>query len=296
MNVQNKALLAYLSVCFFWGSTYLAIKIGVKVFPPFMFAAIRFLIAGGIVVGYAKWRGHAFPIESKNILRISLIGILLLVGGNGLVVIAEQWVPSGIASLVIACVPLFIAVIEIFILKLKKMNPIGFIGLIMGFSGVAYLALSNGTSGTISITGILILLSASLFWSIGSVYSKTFDPGSSIVANVGIQMLAGGMVLLLLGFFTGEISRITWSRNGVFSIAYLIIFGSIVGYSSYIYVLQKWPASRVGTYAYVNPVVAVFLGFVVLGEPVTPTVIGSMFVILCGVMLVQKAKIEDVNT
>lgn len=290
---QQKALIAYLSVCFFWGSTYLAIKIGVEVFPPFLFAATRFLIAGGFVLGYSKIRGHKFPSSAKKFYKIAIIGILLLVGGNGLVVIAEQWVPSGIASLIVACVPLFIAIIEIAILRMKRITPIGVFGLVIGFGGVAFLALSDGAGGELHLGGIGLILCAATFWSIGSVYSKTFDPDCSIVSNIGIQMFSGGSVLFVFGLLTGEMQQVVWSMEGVLAIGYLIVFGSIIGYSSYIYALQKWPASRVGTYAYVNPVVAVLLGYFVLHEPITSKVLISMIVILLGVMLVQSSKIED---
>ena len=140
-NDNRKALLAYLAVCFFWGSTYLAIRIGVRDFPPFMFAGIRFIIAGTLTILYSKLKGNIFPDNSKNIARISVVGLLMLLGGNGLVVFAEQWVHSGIASLLVATVPLFMAIIEIVILRDKSMDYKGFLGLILGF-GLRFWCLS----------------------------------------------------------------------------------------------------------------------------------------------------------
>lgn len=292
-NDNKKALWAYLAVCFFWGSTYLAIKIGVKDFPPFMFAGIRFIIAGSLTMMYSKLKGYSFPDNKSNIAKISVVGLLMLLGGNGLVVFAEQWVHSGIASLLVATVPLFMAIIEIFILKHKKMDYKGFIGLALGFGGVGYLALADSGVGVIDFKGTLLLLIASLSWSIGSVYSKTIKSNGSIISNIGIQMLAGGIGLSTVGSILGEVSRIHFTRNSTLALLYLIVFGSIIGYSCYIYVLAKWPASKAGTYAYVNPVVAVVLGAIILNEPFTMSVIISMIIIMAGVFIVQRAKVED---
>lgn len=294
MNNENrKVMLAYLAVCFFWGSTYLAIRIGVKDFPPFMFAGIRFITAGCIMIFYSKLKGNSYPDNKNDIIKISVVGLLMLLGGNGLVVFAEQWVHSGITSLLVATVPLFMAIIEIFILKSKRMDYRGFIGLALGFGGVVFLTLVDNGVGVIDFKGTLILLIASLFWSIGSVYSTTFKTNCSIISNIGIQMLAGGIGLFILGAIIGEVSRIHFALNSLLALLYLIVFGSIIGYSCYIYVLAKWPASKAGTYAYVNPVVAVALGAIILNEPFTLSVIISMVIIIIGVFMVQKAKVED---
>lgn len=295
MDKENRrTMLAYLAVCFFWGSTYLAIKIGVENFPPFLFAGIRFITAGGLTIFYSKLKGNAFADNKKDIAKISIVGLLMLLGGNGLVVFAEQWVHSGIASLLVATVPLFIAIIEIFILRDKKMDYKGLIGLALGFGGVVYLTLGKSSiGGIIDFKGTLILLFASLFWSMGSVYSKTFKANGSIISNVGIQMFAGGIGLSTVGLLRGEISSINFARSSVLALLYLIVFGSIIGYSCYIYILQKWPASKAGTYAYINPIVAVVLGTIVLGEPFTFSIVISMMIIILGVFMVQQSKVED---
>lgn len=293
MKKENrKVLFAYLAVCFFWGSTYLAIRIGVKDFPPFVFASIRFLIAGSIMVIYSKLKKLEFPKDKKETVNISITGLFLLLGGNGLVVFAEQWVHSGIASLIIATVPLFMALIEYLIFKNQRLDYKGIIGLLLGFAGVFYLAFSNQSMGAINIKGIIMLLFASLFWATGSVYSKTYKSTSSIFSKIGIQMLAGGVGLLIVSISMGEIANLRMSIQTILALIYLIIFGSIVGYSSYIYVLQKWPASKAGTYAYVNPAVAVLLGAIILKESITVSIIFSMIIILFGVVLVQKSKLK----
>lgn len=292
-NYDRKTLLAYLAVCFFWGSTYLAIKIGVRNFPPFMFAGTRFVIAGSLMILYSKLKGYSFPHNKINIMKVSVVGLFMLLGGNGLVVFTQQWVHSGIASLLVATVPLFMAIIEILILKHKKMDYRGFIGLALGFGGVAYLTLVDKGVGVIDFKGTLLLLMASLSWSIGSVFSKSIKTNSSIISNIGIQMLAGGIGLFIIGTISGEITRVYFTKSSSLALLYLIVFGSIVGYSCYIYVLSKWPASKAGTYAYVNPVVAVGLGAIVLNEPFNLSIVVSMIIIIMGVFIVQRAKVED---
>lgn len=289
-NEESKVIAAYIAVCILWGSTYLAIRIGVSAFPPELFAGIRFFIAGALMLLFARLRGLEFPTDITTIRDQSIVGLFLLLGGNGLVVWAEQYVHSGVASLLVATVPLFMAVIELFLPGRPRIDLKGWLGLLIGFSGVAMLVLSNSGEGSVEVKGAVALLIAAFLWSIGSVYSKGFKPTGSVVANIGIQMLAGGIGLLLVGILLGELPRVSLSTKGIGAMLYLIVFGSWVGYSSYIYVLQKWPAAKAGTYAYVNPPVAVFLGALILGEPFTLTVLFSTVVILTGVLLVQLSK------
>lgn len=284
-----KVILAYLAVCIIWGSTYLVIRIGVSAFPPELFAGIRFLIAGFLMVLFAYSKGHKFP-DALSVKRQAIVGLLLLLGGNGIVVWVEQWVYSGVASLILAIGPLFNAILELILPDGPRIGFKGWLGLFLGFGGVALLVLlGSGTKG-IDVTGGILLLLAAFFWSTGSVYSQRFKSSGSTVMNIGIQMLSGGMGLTILGLLMGEASRVHLTAKGLGAMVYLIMFGSIVGFSSYIYVLQRWPASKAGTYAYVNPVVAVFLGAVVLGEPVSANVIISAIIILSGVLLVQLSK------
>lgn len=290
MKDENKVLAAYLAVCFFWGSTYLAIRIGVKEMPPMIFASLRFLIAGSIMLGYCKIKKIKISNELSEIKNLSIVGLFLLLGGNGLVVYAEQWVHSGIASLIIAMLPINIMIIESLIYKKVVVDLKGIAGLFMGFVGVFYLAIGNLNSEGYEPKGIIMIFIASLLWSIGSIYSKKFSTKGNVVGDIGIQMLAGGVGLFLMSIFMGEISRISFSVTALYAMAYLIIFGSIIGYSSYIYLLKHWPATKAGTYSYINPIVAVFLGALILDEPVTFKVVISAFIILIGVFLVQKSK------
>lgn len=289
-NEESKAVAAYVAVCILWGSTYLAIRIGVSTFPPELFAAMRFLTAGAILLFYARLKGLEFPSNLTDIRNQSIVGLFLLLGGNGLVVWAEQWIHSGITSLLVATCPLFIAIIELFIPGRPRMEFKGWLGLLIGFSGVAILVLSDSGVGNIDIKGAVLLLIASFLWALGSVYSNSFKTTGSMIANISIQMLSGGTALLILGISLGELSRISISAKGIGALLYLIIFGSLLGYSSYIYILGKWPAAKAGTYAYINPPVAVLLGFLILGEPFTITTLFSTIVILAGVLLVQLSK------
>ncbi len=287
---ETKVILAYIAVCIIWGSTYLAIRIGVSDFPPALFAGIRFLVAGALVLLYAYSRGYKFPENITDVRRQAIVGLFLLLGGNGLVVWAEQWVFSGVTALILAIVPLFNAILEWFLPNGPRMRLTGWFGLFLGFIGVGLLVLTGSDTNIIDILGGILLLLASFSWSMGSVYSKTFKASGTMVANIGIQMLAGGIGLTIVGLILGEAGRIHLTSKGLGALAYLIVFGSILGYSSYIYLLQKWPASKAGTYAYVNPIVGVFLGAVILGEPVSPYVFISAIIILGGVLLVQLSK------
>lgn len=293
-NRNLKAVFAYLAVCFFWGSTYIAIRIGVKDLPPMLFASIRFIIAGSIMFVFTKIKRFSFPDNFKETAKLSLVGLILIIGGNGLLVIAEQWIHSGIASLIVATIPLNMTIIEIFILKQKKIGLMGIIGLILGFGGVIFLSISGGISSNINIKGVILLLLASLSWSIGSIYSKTIKTKCSMAANISIQMLAGGLGLLIIGLISGEASQFKLTLDSSISLLYLIFFGSIIGYSCYIYVLSKWSASKVGTYAYINPIVAVILGAVILHEPITYNIIISLVIIILGVILVHQSKMKKI--
>jgi len=285
-----KVFAAYLAVCIIWGSTYLAMRIGVSEFPPELFAGIRFVTAGLLVLVYTRLKGNKFPDSFKDIRRISTVGLLLILGANGLVIWVEQWVHSGITALILATCPLFMALLELFLPGGSSMWFGGWLGLLIGFGGVSLLVLSTKGSGVIDIPGALILILAAFSWAVGSVYSKSFKPSGSILTNLGIQMVAGGMGQCITGIILGELPRVQFTSKGIGAMVYLILIGSIVGYGSFTYLIQKWPAARAGTYAYVNPVVAVVLGALILNEPVGLGVVASTLIILIGVLLVQLSK------
>ena len=294
-NEESKTYLAFLAVCIIWGSTYLAIRIGVSEFPPTLFAGIRFLVAGSLMLAFSVYKGLKLPIDFSEVRKISIVGLFLLLGGNGCVVWAETRINSGVASLLVATVPLFMALIELVLPNRPKLNLKGWSGLLIGFGGVALLVFSNSTEASVDILGIILLLIGAFSWAMGSVYSKSFKASSSIIPNIAIQMLAGGLGLFIVGTSFGELFKIHITSKGMGSILYLIFFGSIVGYSCYFYILEKWPTAKAGTYAYVNPLVAVLLGALILNEPISIDVIMSTVVILSGVILVQTSKTKTEN-
>lgn len=288
MKDDTKAILAFIAVCIVWGSTYLAIRIGVSEVQPFIFAGIRFTLAGSLMLLYAKIKNLEFPKSKRDVLNITIVGLFLLLGGHGLVVWTEQWVASSIASILVATVPLFIAIIELFVPNGSRLTLKGWIGLILGFIGVAFLTFTDSSSA-IDVKGAILLLLASLLWAVGSVYQNTFKATGSTVSHIGIEMVVGGISLLIVGLLYGNIN-LDITLKGISALLYLIVFGSLIGYSSYIYILQKWPPSKAGTYAYINPIVAVILGALILNEAINLRIIISTFIILIGVVLVQTSK------
>lgn len=289
-NEDNKVFLAYIAVCILWGSTYLAIRIGVGEFPPTIFAGIRFLVAGSLMLAFSVYKGLELPVSFSEVMKISVVGLFLLLGGNGCVVWAETRIHSGMASLIVATVPLFMALIELVLPNRPKLNLKGWLGLFIGFAGVALLVFPNSSKIPTDTIGIMLLLIGAFSWAVGSIYSKNFKTSSSIIPNIAIQMLAGGLGLAIVGAFFGEFSALHITSKGIGAMLYLIFFGSIVGYSCYVYILQKWPSTKAGTYAYVNPLVAILLGALILNEPISISVILSTLVILSGVVLVQTSK------
>jgi drug/metabolite transporter (DMT)-like permease len=290
-----KTKLAFLAICFIWGSTYLAIRIGVQYFPPALLAGARFIIAGLIVVIYAKIKGLAFPSAFHEYWRIAIIGVLLLGTGSGMVFFASKWINSGMSSLMIATTPLIMSVIESLILRRRTLSLRGWIGLLTGFGGVALLVLSNSQNEAMHINGVLLLLFSSLSWSVGSLYSREFHLSGDLIPHIGIQMMFGGIAVAILGVLLGETAQLQMSLVGLGALIYLIFFGSIIAFSSYIYVLHHWPAAKAGTYAYVNPLVALTLGALVLDEKISFPIVISAAVILGSVYVVQTSKVTEIT-
>lgn len=293
MEKKNYGLLAYILVCIIWGSTYLAIRVGVQSMPPFLFAGIRFLIAGSIILLYSYLKKLEFPKGIKEYWKISVVGLFLLSIGNSLVVVAEMRVNSSTAALLLALIPIFIAILEQFIPEGSRISLSGWIGMIIGFAGVGILSLSGGGDFDTDVFGIILLLLACLAWAVGSIYSKRTVFTGSIVTQIGVQMFAGGLAQTFVGLILGEASKLKYDPSGIGAMLYLIFVGSLVGYTSYIYLISVWPVSKAGTYAYVNPVVAMFLGWLILQEPVTGRMIISAILILAGVVIVQRSKVVE---
>ena len=290
-GLRGRALIAYLLVCTVWGSTYLAIRIGVQDLPPLLFAGVRFVIAGLLLAGIVLASGGRMPRGVRDWKVLAITGVFMLLGGNAVVVWAEQYVESGAASVFVAAVPLWAAFFDalwpggttVFTWRVG-------VGLALGFLGSALLAgVTPGEILSADLAGPVALTLASASWAFGTVYSKRNATDTSPYAASAAQMLAGGVVITLLGLAAGEGSQWTWSTSGIGSLAYLIVFGSIVGFTAYAYALRYASATVVGTYAYVNPVVAVLLGWLILSEAITPRTIAAMVLILGAVLMIQLA-------
>ena len=294
--MKTKIWIALVALYIVWGSTYLAIRFAVETIPPFFHAALRFLISGLILFTWRRLAGDPAPTRRQWI-STAIVGCALLLGGNGLVSWAEQRVPSGIAALMVSTSPLWLVIFEA--LRRGGVKPTwqAILGLVVGFCGVFLLigpAEFSGNAATqFDTLGTLALLLASLLWSLGSIYSKNADmPKSSLMAT-GMEMLAGAVALFavsagsgeLNGFHLGDVTMRSWLGLG-----YLITVGSLVGFVSYGWLLQNAPISLVATYAYVNPVVAVFLGNVFASEELTPRIVVAAAVIVGSVILINYAK------
>jgi drug/metabolite transporter (DMT)-like permease len=295
MMKGREKLLAYgswLAVCFFWGTTYMAIRVGLETLPPMLFAGIRFLIAGTILIaGVRWWSGARLPIGREWIDQ-GLIGLMLLGIGNGSVVWAEKTVPSGLAALLVATSPFWIAGFERLRREGERSSGRAILGMVVGFIGL-FLLVAPGLFGTAYgkgfLLGVLLLQAACASWSAGSVYAKHHQTPLAPLMGASIQMLVAGTALTIFGSALGEWRDISFSARSLSALAYLIMFGSIVAYGSYNYAIQKLPLSLVTMYSYINPIIAVLLGWLLLHEGLGWRVCAAMAIILGGVALVKTA-------
>jgi drug/metabolite transporter (DMT)-like permease len=279
---------AFGAVYLIWGSTYLAIRVAVETLPPFLLAGVRFTIAGLVLLALVRLAGTKMP-TLKHWRNAGISGILMLVGGNGLVVLAEREVPSALTSLIIATTPVWFAILDW--LRPGGKRPIlrEWFGIILGLGGVFLLVSDRFESKTpeISVHGIVILLIATICWAGGSLASKHTDKPASPWMSSAIQMVTGGVTMLGIAVLRGEhhLRLEAVSQASVLAVGYLIVFGSWVGFSSYVWLLKVSTAARVSTYAYVNPLIAVLLGWIVLGEKLSSSALGAAGVLLIGIVL-----------
>jgi drug/metabolite transporter (DMT)-like permease len=272
-----------------WGSTYLAIRVAIDTIPPFLMAGVRFLVAGAVLYAVAIGRGEreADRPGPREWRAAAVAGILLLVCGNGAVVWAEQHVDTGPTSLIIATVPLWMVLIAGLVLR-EGVSGREILGIILGLAGLVVLVGVPGEGG-LHAAGAALLLVASLSWASGSMYSRRAPLPRRPLVSTAMQMLVGGAGLAVLGGLTGELAELELSRVTLASalgLVYLIVFGSLVAFSAYVWLLQNARTSLVSTYAYVNPVVAVFLGWAILDEPITAATVMAGAVIVAAVALI----------
>ncbi len=292
-RMSTLVIIAFGLVYVVWGSTYLAIRVGIESFPPLLLAGSRHLLTGLILYPILRWKTGVRPTLAHW--RMSFItGFLLLFLGNGGVCLAERTVPSGVTALLVATVSLWMVLVDWLRPEGTRPGPRVVAGLLLGFGGLALLVGPKNLGGSARVDpfGVGILVIASLAWASGSVYSKHAGGPGSPLLGVAMQSLAGGVCLWIAGILSGEVGALhlgaitarSWAALG-----YLIVFGSMVGFTAYIYILKKSTATRVATYAFVNPVVALFLGWLLIGEPITLRTVIAAAVILTAVLLVITA-------
>ena len=288
--MKSKTLLAFAIIYFVWGSTFLAIRIGVREVPPFLLAGIRFLVAGFVLYAWMIARGERSP-NARQWTSAVLLAILIFVLDYGLLFWAEQRVPSGIAAVMLATIPLFMALSEIMFLGTQKITVRLALALLIGIGGVAVLMSPTIDVGEVPVDpkGAAALICAAISWSIASALTRMLPLPASKVMSSGTQMLVGGILLLLAAGALGEFRHfdpVGVSRGAWLSLLYLIVAGSIVAFTAYVWLIHHESPTKVGTYAYVNPVVAVLVGYFLGGETLGPrTILGTVFVLISVIVI-----------
>jgi drug/metabolite transporter (DMT)-like permease len=285
------AYAAWIAICLIWGTTYLGIRVCLETMPPGLMGGLRWLAAGVVLTGIQIAGGHRLPPRSAWP-RLALIGLLFIVGGNGLVVWAEQWVPSGLTAVLLATSPFWMVGIEVLLPNGERPHWWTWIGLAVGFAGIVLLVwpdlTQGGAGGAQFLGGVVGLQLACLTWSIGSSYERRRGgEGEHTLGGAAVEMLCGGLVLTLLGTATGEWRRLAFSARSLSAFAYLVLVGSVVGYSAYIYTLKHLRVSTISLYSYVNPIIAVILGVLLLGERFGTRSLVASAVVLAGVAIVR---------
>jgi drug/metabolite transporter (DMT)-like permease len=279
--------LALGTVYLVWGSTYLAIAIAVQTLPPLFYSGVRFGSAGLILAAWLAFRGVDLRVSRQELAGAAIVGTLLLALANGLVNVAERTVPSGVAALIVASIPLWIVVYRM--VAGERIGRDLLAGVFLGLVGVAILVVPGGLNGTIDPLGAILLFIATLSWALGTFLSPRLATPRNAFVSTAYQMLAGGVVLIVVAVAKGEIAHVdpsTFSLRSLVALAYLVLFGSLVAFSAYTWLLQNAPVSLVSTYAFVNPVVAVVLGALVLGEAITANVLIGAAVIVVAVAFI----------
>ena len=289
-------VLAFGLVYVFWGSTYLGIAIAVEHIPPALMCATRFLIAGTLMLAYCALRGRPIVYSARRLRQMAVVGTLLLMGGNLTLSYCEQILPSGLSALLIAVTPLWFLVLDAWLLGHHQISRRGSIGLALGIVGMIVLLwpklTATGSIGRRELWYSLSLLGGSFSWALGSILSKLWHSAElDPLSSTAWQVTFAGIANLAFALVNRDLSRVVWTPGGVAAVLYLVVGGSWIGYTSYIWLLRHAPSSKVSTYAYVNPVVAVFLGWLVLHESLDFYILLGSAIIVASVVLVTSAKV-----
>lgn len=289
-------VLAFAIVYLFWGSTYTAIHIGTAVMPALLFAGVRYILSGGLLLGWCGLRGMRLWWPNRQMLVMATVGLMLLAGCNVALIYAEKTLPSGLASLVLAVTPLFIAVLEMALPGGEPMSVRGWAGLLLGFVGMAVLlqpSLRSGLHGNATLLLALIVLIAGAFsWAAGSVLARRMKLSAPTLVTAAWQMFFAGAFCLGVGSLCGEWPEFHVTRPGIYSLTYLVTCGSLLGYTGFVYLIEHVPVAKVSSYCYVNPCVAVLLGMLFLGERPEPAEFAGMALILVAVFLMTTARVS----
>lgn len=291
-------ILAFGLVYLFWSSTYLAIDIAVQTIPPALMCGLRFSVAGVVVLAVCAATGRKIFYSPRQIALAAVVGLLLLMGGNLTLSYAELAVSSGLAALIIAITPLWFLVLDSLLLGDHHISRRGKAGLFLGIAGLFVLVwpqLQAGTLGRRELWASVSLIGGSFSWALGSVLAKRWQSGMDIFSATGWQVVAAGLGNFVFAAFAGDFARVAWASRSLAAVGYLVVCGSWIGYTAYIWLLEHVPTSKVSTYAYVNPVLAVFLGWLILHEKVDRFILAGSAIVVLSVILVTSAKVRKKN-
>ena len=294
---RSRIMVAFALLYVLWGSTYLAMRVVVRDMPPYVAGTMRYMISGPIMLAALTLMGRKVRLTRLDFRRLLVISILLLSTGNIGVLWGEKYVSSGLASLIVALVPIWVVMIEAWVFRAGRMTARGLFGLALGVSGLLVLLWPRITSGShlgrLELIGSGILAGASFLWALGSIFSHRYNLTVDVFVSAAWQMTIAGLVNLVIALVTGQFQKTHWTTSALTGIGYLIVFGSWIGYSCYIYLLEHVSTPKVATYAYVNPIVAVFLGWMILREQVDVFMLVGTVIIIASVALVNTSKLKQ---
>ncbi len=302
-NHRATVILCFMAIYLIWGTTYYVIVLGLAGFPPFLMAAIRFLIAGILLVGYSMLKGEAFPTR-RSLIKNSIIGLIVLAGGQGSLIWAEQYIASGYASVLVATIPVWFVVMDRAHWRSYFTNPYIIAGLILGFVGIILLFKDklhepiSSDSAYLSILGSIAVIFGAVCWVVGTLYNRSRPAPGTMHQNLGWQLILGTFSCFVISLIMGEYNDPRWFSADISAwsaVLYLAIAGSIIAYMAYTWLLSKLPSAIVGTYAYVNPVVAVFLGWLLAAEQISTMRLAGMLIVVVSAILINVNRVKVVK-